>query len=257
MWNKCIFLNIRHIGERIIRGCASAVLRDCNMIELVHAKFTHTYAATRRPSGMHVGRASVSLSVFSDLFEPPEEGKGIGFPRKIAQPELTNNVDDQFWLEFSTTFQHPNFYYSVISIFDGRQRSVYIDFTIENNMTIEALISSHIDKNSRLYFQCVHHRLVPRKCHQRHWQNSKLNSWYWQLVNIPASGMVFSFFELFWFLYQGHTFTKNRPNTRHRHQIRFIPLNFHKFAAWVGLIPTQIRHVIILAADKIADSPIK
>jgi len=31
---------------------------------------------------MHVGRASVSLSVFSDLFEPPEEGKGIGFPRK-------------------------------------------------------------------------------------------------------------------------------------------------------------------------------
>ena len=52
------------------------------MIELVHAKLTHTYAATRRPSGMHVGRASVSLSVFSDLFEPPEEGKGIGFPRK-------------------------------------------------------------------------------------------------------------------------------------------------------------------------------
>ena len=73
---------IRHIGERIIRGCASAVLRDCNMIELVHAKLTHTYAATRRPSGMHVGRASVSLSVFSDLFEPSEEGKGIGFPRK-------------------------------------------------------------------------------------------------------------------------------------------------------------------------------
>jgi len=49
---------IRHIGERINRGCASAVLRDCNMIELVHAKLTHTYAATRRPSGMHVGRAS-------------------------------------------------------------------------------------------------------------------------------------------------------------------------------------------------------
>jgi len=77
---------IRHIGERIIRGCASAVLRDCNMIELVHAKLTHTYAATRRPSGMHVGRASVSLSVFSDLFEPPEEGKGIGFPRKHVIP---------------------------------------------------------------------------------------------------------------------------------------------------------------------------
>jgi len=35
------------IGEQI-RGCASAVLRVCNMIELVHAKLTHTYAAARR-----------------------------------------------------------------------------------------------------------------------------------------------------------------------------------------------------------------
>ena len=50
--------------ERIIRGCACAVLRDCNIIELVHAKLTHTYAATRRLSGMHVGRASVMFSVF-------------------------------------------------------------------------------------------------------------------------------------------------------------------------------------------------
>jgi len=55
---------IRHMGEQIIRGCASAVLRNCNIIELVHAKLTHTYAATRRPSGMHLGRAFVLLSVF-------------------------------------------------------------------------------------------------------------------------------------------------------------------------------------------------
>jgi len=48
----------------IIRGCASAVLRDYNMIELVHAKLTHTYTATRRLSGMHVCCASVILSVF-------------------------------------------------------------------------------------------------------------------------------------------------------------------------------------------------
>jgi len=47
-----------------IRGCASAVSPHCNMIELLHAKLTHTYAATRRPSGTHVGRAAVSLSVF-------------------------------------------------------------------------------------------------------------------------------------------------------------------------------------------------
>jgi len=37
---------------------------------------------------------------------------------------LTNNVDVQFWLVFSTTLQYPNFYHSVISIFDGRR--VYI-----------------------------------------------------------------------------------------------------------------------------------
>ena len=51
----------RRDDERYI---ASAVLRDCNMIELVHAKLTHTYAATRRLSGMHMGRASVMFSVF-------------------------------------------------------------------------------------------------------------------------------------------------------------------------------------------------
>jgi len=38
------------------------------------------------------------------------------------------------------------------------------------------------------------------------------------------------FFELFWFLYQGHTFTENRQNTRHRQQIRFVPLFF--FENW-------------------------
>ena len=32
------------------------------------------------------------------------------------------------------------------------------------------------------------------------------------------------YFYLFLFLYQGHTFTNNRPNTRHWHQIRFVPL---------------------------------
>jgi len=50
------------------RGCASASLHDCNMIELVHAKWRHTYAATRRLSGMHVGSASVMLSIFPSQF---------------------------------------------------------------------------------------------------------------------------------------------------------------------------------------------
>jgi len=73
----------RHIGERI-RGRASAGLRVCNMIELVHAKLTHTYAAARRLSGMPRGLCYVDVFSVSDLFEPPYKGKGIEFPRKPA-----------------------------------------------------------------------------------------------------------------------------------------------------------------------------
>jgi len=72
---------IRHIGEQIIRGCASAVLRVCNMIELVHAKLTHTYAATRRLSGMPVGRATVMLSVLQICWILLQKG-GVLVPRK-------------------------------------------------------------------------------------------------------------------------------------------------------------------------------
>ena len=64
----------------------------------------------------------------------------------------------------------------------------------------------------------------PGKHPQQHWHNAKLNSWYWQLVYIPDTGMVSGFFWIFLFLYQGHTFTENRQNTRHRQQIRFVPL---------------------------------
>jgi len=71
---------IRYIGERIIRGCASAVLRVCNMIELVHAKLTHTYAATRRLSGMPVGRATVMLSVFQICWSLLKKGGLLDSP---------------------------------------------------------------------------------------------------------------------------------------------------------------------------------
>ena len=69
-----------HIGERM-RGCPSAaMLRICNMIELVHAKKTHTYAAARRLSGMPRGPQRLSyvdvLSV-QDLFEPPAKGSRV------------------------------------------------------------------------------------------------------------------------------------------------------------------------------------
>ena len=42
----------------------NTLLRVCNMIELVHAKLTHTYTTARRLSGMPVGCAMVMLSVF-------------------------------------------------------------------------------------------------------------------------------------------------------------------------------------------------
>ena len=74
---------IRHIGERIIRGCASAVLHVCNMIDLVHAKLTHTYAATRRLSGMPVGRATVMLSVFQICWSLLKKGGVLDSPENM------------------------------------------------------------------------------------------------------------------------------------------------------------------------------
>ena len=59
------------------------MLRVCNMIELVHAKITHTYAAARRLSGMPRGLCYVDVCSVLDLFEPPEEEK-FSPPQKIA-----------------------------------------------------------------------------------------------------------------------------------------------------------------------------
>jgi len=53
------------------------------MIELVHAKLTHTYAATRRPSGTHVGRAAVSLSVFQICLNLLKKGRVLDFPENM------------------------------------------------------------------------------------------------------------------------------------------------------------------------------
>jgi len=107
---------------------------------------------------------------------------------------FTNNVDNQFWLILYITLQYPNFYHTVISIFDGRRRSVNIDSTIEYKMEIETSMTSQFGKNSRPYFSCAHHRLVPGEHQQRHWHNSKFISYYWQLVYIPDTGMVSGFF---------------------------------------------------------------
>ena len=43
-------------------------------------------------------------------------------------------------------------------------------------------------QNSKSYFRCVHHRLVPGKCLERHCHRSKMNSWYWQNKYIPDTG---------------------------------------------------------------------
>ena len=48
--------------------------------------------------------------------------------------------------------------------------------------------------NSKFYFQCVHHRLVPGKYFERHCHRSKLKSWYWQKKNTyrtPDTGQGF------------------------------------------------------------------
>ena len=127
---------------------------------------------------------------------------------------LTNNVDNQFWLVFSTTLQYPNFYHSVISIFDGRRWIVKIDSTKENEMKIETSMTSQVGKNSRSYFQCVHHRLVPQKHPHRHCHNSKLNSWYWQLGYILDAGMVSHFFCFFRFFVPGTHFYTKQTNSR-------------------------------------------
>jgi len=157
---------------------------------------------------------------------------------------LTSNGDNQFWLVLYTTLQYLNFYHSVISIFDCRRRSVNFDSTIENRMEIETSMTSQVGKNSRPYFPCVHHRLVPGKHPQRHWHNSKLISWYWQLGYISDTGMVSVFFWIFWFLYQGHTFTENRQNTRHRQQIRFVPLVLGSQITWRSIWLHKNREIV-------------
>ena len=62
------------------------------MIELVHAKLTHTYATTRRLSGMHVGRATMMLSVFQICWSLLKKGGVLDSPKnmlfwQIAQPD--------------------------------------------------------------------------------------------------------------------------------------------------------------------------
>jgi len=71
------------------------VLHVYNIIELVHAKLTHTYAAARRLSGMPRGPCYFDVFSVSDLFEPPEEGKGFEFPRKpVILADCTTTIMD-------------------------------------------------------------------------------------------------------------------------------------------------------------------
>jgi len=63
------------------------------MIELVRAKLTHTYADAR---GLCYGDAFN----FSDLLEPPEEERGIGFPQNyviLADCTTTIETAGKWW----------------------------------------------------------------------------------------------------------------------------------------------------------------
>ena len=64
----------------MIRGCASTVLCDCNMIEIVYTKLTQTYTTTRQPSGMYVDGTSVSLSVFQICLSFLKKGRVLDYP---------------------------------------------------------------------------------------------------------------------------------------------------------------------------------
>ena len=71
-------------------------------------------------------------------------------------------------------------------------------------------------QNSKSYFRCVHHRLVPGKCLERHCHRSKMNSWYWQNKYIPDtgkdSGFWMSFVPRTHFYRQKTKYTKPAPN---------------------------------------------
>jgi len=55
-------------------------LSFCIFAREAHAKLTHTYAATRRLSGMPVGRATVMLSVFQICWSLLKKGGLLDSP---------------------------------------------------------------------------------------------------------------------------------------------------------------------------------
>jgi len=83
-------------------------------------------------------------------------------------------------------------------------------------MTIQTSMLYQVVYNSKSYFHCVHHRLVPGKCFERHCHRSKLKSWYWQKKYIPDtgkdSGVWMSFVPGTHFYRQKTKYTKPAPN---------------------------------------------
>ena len=83
-------------------------------------------------------------------------------------------------------------------------------------MTIQTSMLYQVVYNSKSYFQCVHHRLVPGKCFERHCHRSKLKSWYWQKKHIPDTGKDSGVWMIFvpgtHFYRQKTKYTKPAPN---------------------------------------------
>jgi hypothetical protein len=85
-------LQWRRIGKRMCNLRWSV----CNIVELVHAKITHTYAAARRLSGMPSGLCYLMFSEFQIcLFWASFRGKGCRFPTKTCNSGRLHNLD---WL---------------------------------------------------------------------------------------------------------------------------------------------------------------
>ena len=86
-------LQWRRIGKRMCNLWWSVY----NIVELVHAKITHTYAAARQLSGMPSGLCYLMFSEFQIcLFWVSFRGKGCRFPTKTCNSGRLHNLDWHF-----------------------------------------------------------------------------------------------------------------------------------------------------------------
>ena len=112
--------------------------------------------------------------------------------------------------------------------------------TNNSTITIESSISYQVVQNSKSYFQCLHHRLVPGKCFERHCHRSKLNSWYWQNGYIPdtckVSGVWMSFVQEYTFTKDKIHKTSGKTGPHPPSPFKFTPFCFGGFSSYEDIL---------------------